>query len=312
MAANDPLAPFAAGSAEPDPRGEEAWRAFQAQIPEGLNVDAATCFPDDGGPRTTRANKNRLGYLRSAAPVLRACLFPEELIRFICLGREYVWWEMFGAGRWAMLLNSNLIVLTDRRILLMRADGSGRPRRYLNHIPLEAIAQIKGFLGRGTIAMKSRSRHYNMGTADRAQLKKLVVDRNENAAGGEELLCPACFEANSSFVAHCPSCQVRFKSPKAAALRSLLLPGLGSWYVGEKVLGVLQMFRGVILWIIFIAMTAGAFSRARRAGDLAIIAAILGVGLIFAHAIDALLSRASAKKGLIALDGRLPADRGAP
>lgn len=302
---HDPFAPFASGNASADPQEEEARRELAQSMPEGLRVDVPSCFPEVTGWKATRANKARLGFLTNSASVLRACLKPTETIRYVCLAREQVWWEMFGAGQWSMLLNCSVLVATNERIVLVHSDGKGRPSNYVNQIPLTAIRTIKGWLARVTINTQNTSRRFNVGYGDRDNLKRVLPQQDTMVSGNAEYLCAACFAPSAEHIERCPSCDTHFKSPKTAAMRSLLLPGLGTWYVGNKGFAGLQLARGIILWLIMIGLFAGAISSSRHDGELLGLVLFFGVLLAFTHGMDALISRASARKGLIANDLRL-------
>lgn len=308
MGRSDPLAAFASGRADADPGAEQARRELEAQLPEGLTVDAAACFPDFSGKSAIRANQKRLGYLHGAAPLLRACLEPGETIRYFCLGREHVWWETLGAGHWAALLSRKLLFATDRRLLYVHSDGKGAVLRYVNQIPKSAIKKVKGMLASCTFVLGKGRRVFQLTIGERKLLELAFDGENPNASGGVELLCPACFTPHAEHVEQCSSCRAPFKSPKTAGLRSLLVPGLGAFYSGSKGHGWLQALRGGMLWLVVLGTLAGGAAGDRELLQLGVVFACL---LPLELGISALMARALAKRGLIALDLRLPASRGA-
>lgn len=298
--------PFAAGTADSDPTAEQARRELAAQIPEDVKVDLGSCFPEVTGRKATRSNKARLGYLNNCASVLRACLRRDETIRYLSFAREYVWWETFAAGHWALLLNSCVMVVSDARVLLIHCDRKGRPSRYVNQIRTDVIKQTKGFLGRVTIVLPSQKRRFNVGYGDRAALKRVLPEKNNVVTGAAELLCPACFTATREHVLECSSCGAPFKSPRTAAIRSALLPGLGALYTGDTGFAVLQIIRAIVMLLILFSVIAWGLG----GGEPDALGVIIFVGLIAAmtYTIDVAFSYANAKKGLIALDQRLPSD----
>lgn len=92
--------------------------------------------------------------------------------------------------------------------------------------------------------------------------------------------------------AHCAACHGGFKLRRTAALRSLLFPGLGDWYLGHRGLAAMEIGFTTLLWIglllpdpehpqTFFGFAAGAM-----------------VVLLFIHVPDSLLTRYIAGKGL--------------
>lgn len=302
---SDPLAAFASGRADADPGAEQARRDLSAQLPAGLSIDVESCFPDFSGKGAIRANQRRLGYLHDAAPLLRACLESDETIRYFALGREHLWWETLGAGHWATLLNRKLLVATDRRLLYAHANNKGGVIRHVNHIPRSAIKKVKGLLASCTFVLGQGQRVFQLTIPERKQLELMFPDENPNASGGIELLCPACFAAHAEHVDRCSACRLELKSPRIAAQRSLMLPGWGSFYAGSRGHGWLQAVRGAFLWLI----AGGTLAASASNSELFTMGVVFACLIPLEHGIGALMSRAIAKKGLTALDLRLPADR---
>jgi hypothetical protein len=303
----DPLAPFAAGEASPDPKGEQATRELASRLPPGIRIDLATCFPQSGGWREKRANEARLDLIQKNAAVLERCLSGRDRVRYIVLVREQLWWEAFAAGQWAMLLNRNVLVATDEKLLIIHADGKGRPIHFVNQIPYGAIKKLSGFLATMTILTTKEKRVFNTQSAARKAIVPLVpIGPKEAATGGLEYLCPACFAPSPRHVEQCASCLAKFKSPGTAAMRSLFVPGLGTWYVGNKGFAALQLVRASLLWLFLLAIGLHALTSAKRDRGDAVLFLFLLVFVLLTHVMDSAISRAQAKKGLIATDGKVP------
>lgn len=253
-----------------------------------------------------RSNRKRAELLAKAAPVLKAALAPDERVQYVTTGIVNLWWEQLMAGWVSLLINRTTLVLTTQRILLIHTTSRGRPESYANEVRLDAIRSAKrgwmsGYLklvlGRG-----SRSLTY-IRRSDSKQLVTMVTGR-PSATGGVSGLCPACFEPAEEHHA-CRRCRTPVKSPLKAALRSLLLPGLGDFYLGHRSLASLEMVGSVASWLVIIAIVIPSFGpeSTQPAAVMAIIAAAILLGL---NSFDALLTYGQAKKGLHSLDRHLP------
>jgi hypothetical protein len=135
------------------------------------------------------------------------------------------------------------------------------------------------------------------------QLKGLL-EATATKKGGWQNLCPRCFTATDDAPLSCEKCGEEFKSPKKAALRSLLFPGLGDFYLGYRKYAMLEIMGAGLLWALFVStlvptVMAKGLEGAIVAGPLLALLAIIHVG-------DALLTRAKAKTGLHSRDGTLP------
>lgn len=94
----------------------------------------------------------------------------------------------------------------------------------------------------------------------------------------------------------CTVCHAAFKTAKSAALRSLLLPGWGDWYLGHRFLGGCELIGSLIVWSLVFGMLAE--GGAENAGVAVFI-------LAFYNGFDALLTRHMARKGYM-LESRQP------
>lgn len=269
-------------------------------VPRGLHVDAEAMFPKLSGFGVEKKNRARLKLIEQHKDLLAKITNENEEIRTISPGIVNISWETFFMGVWAQFINRTLLVLTNDRLLLVHLNGK-KAESFVNQVSLQAIKKFssglfsaKIQLGKGSISISG------MPGAEKKQFAKLIK-KNVSARGGVQHLCAKCFGLHAKHVLRCSHCQAEFKLPKTAALRSLILPGLGDFYLGHKALAVLEMFGSVITWIIALTLIVGGID----SGD-----PIVGVGsglfiLILANGFDAALTHAQAKKGLMALDGQL-------
>ena len=290
----------------PSAQVDQTRRQLARLLPADLPVDLDRVFPKLDGWGTERANRKRAELLAKAAPVLKAALAPDERVQYVATGIVSLWWEQLMAGWASMLLNRTTLVLTTQRLLLIHTNSRGRPESYVNQIRLDGIRRVtRGWLGGAlklTLGRGSRTLT-GMRRSDAKQLTTVLAGR-PTAAGGVTALCPACFEPAAGHRA-CARCRTSVKSPGTAALRSLLLPGLGDFYLGHRLLASMEMFGSLVAWLVIIALMLSAFdpNSEQSAAHAAVFAGVL---LLLVNGFDALLTYAQAKKGLHSLDRHLP------
>jgi len=278
---------------------DEAVRAeLRSQIPEGFAIEMAEAFPLTSGWGVKKRNQQRVDWIRRAAPLLERILEPGERIRHLTLGNVSYPLELVMMGAWAQMINRTLIVFTSSRVLMIHSDGRGQPRSFVNEIPLQAIKKMKGgFLGSLQIAAGKGTRNFAGIPKDSRKVIDGFVHPNPGATGSFRHLCSSCFAAHDQHLDRCSRCNSTFKSPKTAALRSLILPGLGDWYIGHRGFAALEMIGSIFVWIIVIALIA-------EEGVVGFVLGLILLGLV--NGMDAILTYFQAKKGLMSSDGALP------
>lgn len=285
------------------PQAAEARRELETKLPADLKVDFDSFFPLLTGLGVKRQNNQRLDLLRRVAPVLVAALEADERVQWATEGTVNLWWEQMFMGIASALINRTAVVLTDRRLLLIHMRGK-QPESFVNQVARSAIRSVGGLfsttltLGRGRISLSGIPGHGKKGL-------KTLLTRNRSAAGGVQHLCGSCYAVHASHTEVCDSCKTRCKSPTTAALRSLLLPGLGDFYLGHRALAVLEMMGAVATWLFFGLLVASSV----EGGAVLVMATIALVAIGLGHGTDAALTLAQGKKGMMALDGRLATTR---
>jgi hypothetical protein len=276
-------------------------------FPADLPVDVDRVFPRLDGWGMKRSNRKRAELLAKAAPVLKAALAPDESVQYVTGGIVSLWWEQLMAGWVSILINRTTIVLTTQRLLLIHTNSRGRPESYVNEIRLDAIrsakrswvnGQLKLTLGRGSRTLTG------IRWSDSKQLVATLTGK-PTAVGGITALCPACFEPGADHRG-CARCRTSVKSPLTAALRSLLLPGLGDFYLGHRFLASIEMAGSVASWFVIIALMLPAFEPNSERSAALIAAVFAGALLLAVNGVDAILTYAQAKKGLHSMDRHLP------
>ncbi len=288
------------------PGGDQPQEELKSLLPGSIAVRFEEMFPGARNGRIKRRDRRRAEMLCKAEPVLQRALNPMEVVRFTTNGvRQLTWW-LLTAGSMNPFANRTTLVLTDRRVLLIHTDSKQRPRMFANQLPLERIRSTSGrnsyiFIRSG----REQLMFHGVKRSEARQLKGLL-ESTATKEGGWQNLCPRCFTATDDAPLSCAQCGEVFKSPKKAALRSLLFPGLGDFYLGYRKYAMIEIIGSIFLWALFLstlipAAAAKGFSGALIASPLLGLLALLHVG-------DALLTRAKAKTGLHSKDGALPTE----
>ena len=286
------------------PTGGQPDEELKALLPASIAVRFEEMFPNVRNGRIKRRDRRRAEMLRKAEPVLQLALNPMEVVRFTTNGvRQLTWW-LLTAGSMNPFANRTTLVLTDRRVLLIHTDSKQRPRLFANQLPLERIRSTSGrnsyvFIRSG----REQLMFHGVKRSEARQLKGLL----ESAAtkkGGWQNLCPHCFTATDDAPLSCAKCGEVFKRPKKAALRSLLFPGLGDFYLGYRKYAMLEIIGASLLWALFLSTLVPAVMS--KGLDGLLVAGPLFALLALIHIGDALLTRAKAMTGLHSKDGALP------
>ena len=281
-------------------RDHEARTALEHQLPQGIAVDFDALFPRLTGWGVEKKNRKRIELLTKVAPVLAGVLQAGETVQFVTRGSVNLWWEMVCMGVWAQVINGTAIVCTNLRLLLIHTHRD-MPKSYINQIPRAAVKKVTSGLGSMTVKLGSGTIAF---AAVPGADKKILAQRipvNPRASGGKEFLCPKCYAVYKTHITQCRQCWVAFKSPAVAARRSALLPGLGDYYLGHRGLALLEMFGSLTVWLVVLVLMVDAFQGADPVLNLVI---ALGM-LVVTHGVDAALTHAQGRKGLIAMDDRL-------
>jgi len=269
--------------------------------------------PDRKGRYRTRLNKLKLKILTAVKPTLDGLLKKDEQVMCIGGGTAYYPAEiLFGNGILTMLYNRYALVATNQRLVMINVNHRmTNTRHYLFQLPYGELKKISRGLFRTSLSLTRkkgpRRLFTSMKKAFTGELQNFIAPRltpaddHPPAKVPADCLCPACYAGLPKDAHRCPSCGAAFKSASKAALRSLLLPGWGDWYLGHRLLGGVELAGSLIVWSIVLNILAQ--GGAESAGVAAFI-------LLFYNGFDALLARHMARKGIM-LDPR-PAEAEAP
>ena len=256
--------------------------------------------PDRKGSYRTRLNKLKLKILAAVKPTLDRLIKKDEMVMRIAAGTAYYPIEiLFGNGIFTMLYNRYAVVATDQRLVMVNTNHRmTKTSHYLFQIAYGEIRKLSRGLFRTSLSLtrkKGNRRIFtSMKMAFTAELSDFIKPHMTSekvmpaADTVAEHLCPSCYANLPAKLDQCTVCQATFKTPKSAALRSLLLPGWGDWYLGHRFLGGCELAGSLIVWSIVFGMLAE--GGAENAGIAVFI-------LAFYNGFDALLTRHMARKG---------------
>ncbi|MBN1609491.1 MAG: hypothetical protein JW940_22865 [Polyangiaceae bacterium] len=287
-----------------DPRIRAARFELEAKLPKEIPLDFDALFPKLTGRGVDKHNRRRVELLVSPAPVLKAALRPDEQVLYALPCVLDVCWVQAFMGAWAQLINRSALVLTQERLLIVHLHGK-QPASFVHQVPRAALTKVS--VGVFSTVLKLRSRKITLTgllAQDRKALKAALAS-STRGSGDLEHLCPGCFAAHPKHVESSSHCGTAFKSPRTAALRSRLLPGLGDYYWGHRGLAVFETMGSLFTWAVAVALAAGQVPDVNRVTGLGFALLVLAV----ANGSDALWTRAQGMKGLMSLDGKLPASR---
>ncbi len=292
------------GFARHMPRGGQPEEELKALLPASIAVRFAEMFPGTQKGRIRRRDRKRAEMLRKVEPVLQRALAPTEVVRFATNGvRQLMWW-LLTAGSMNPFANRTTLVLTDKRVLLIHTDWKQRPRMFANQLPLDRIRVTSGrnsyiFIRTG----KEQLMFHGVKRSEAAHVRNLL-ESTATKRGGWQNLCPRCFTPTDSAPESCENCGEEFKSPKKAARRALMFPGLGDFYLGYRKYAMLEIAGAIMLWSLFLTTLVPAVKARGLEG--ALVAAPLFALIVLVHIGDAFLTRTRARNGLHSRDGSLP------
>jgi predicted Zn finger-like uncharacterized protein len=270
-----------------------AYPALQSLSPNKVAFDEVFAANKKGHFKSRR-NRLKVQILMAVADALDKLLNQGEQVMRVARGTAYYPAEIFLGNGWlTMMYNHYAIVATNQRVLCINVNSRMKRRtHYLFQVLYGDIKKVKrGWLG-SLVFQRARSKRRVFTGVKRfmsKDLKDFIMQRKEQVEQEPEVvlenLCPSCFEPLQAGLKVCPSCKATFKEPKKASLRSLLLPGLGDFYLGHRALGILELMGSVMVWFVAAVwvLTGGLFMAA--------------FVLLFYNGMDGMLAYHMAKKG---------------
>lgn len=228
-----------------------------------LKIDRDICFSDTKGKHRPRQEKRSLKALAKLSPLLRRVLESDEQVLYVTQGSSpYSTLEYLTTGKFIRLVKFSILLVTDRRLLHLPAKSLFKPKGAVAEVRFADLARARRHGILGTLELEYRSgKKEKFKGVPLGQIDKLVSLLDERAGQGtpspnamRRALCPRCTTAQTPDVFTCPSCQFEFKSKSTAMLLSLLVPGGGYFYVGQKMLGFFDaLFESVLILLVAVS-----------------------------------------------------------
>jgi hypothetical protein len=243
-----------------------------------------------------------------AAALMRALLEPGEKISLVTTAWRSSFVDDIFLGIPTLLSNRTLVVGTERRLLLIRCGGRDLvPRGYVNEVPRTALLAAMAVPLMSIFTTGGTIRLIGVPASGKRALTQ-DFDPEAKPTGRPRHLCPACFVPHERHLPRCWRCGARFRTPWKAALRSLVLPGLGDAYLGSFGVGVMTALTTGFLWLNVIAFLRAASKVSGAQAEAVAATASLFLALALgAHVLSGLVSGVRGLKGLIAMTAELPA-----
>lgn len=212
-------------------------------------------------------NKFKVKLLKAVGRILTEnLLLNNEYVLNIARGSAYYPAEIpYANGLLTLPTNYYAIVCTNFRLLFINVDCRvKKPTRYLYQIFYEEIVRLsRGMFFTSLIVQTRNGNSWNFTTVRTSlsrEIRDLIIKRKKEGASGifdgisRWHLCPACYTAITGQPSSCPGCKSLFKDPAQAWKRSILLPGLGSIYLGYRSLAITEILLYIAFWFLLISL----------------------------------------------------------
>lgn len=281
----------------------------------GIALDPAipyrleTMFPRLEGWGVKGELKKKGKVIRQVESRLKEMLRPNEEVLYIAKGTQYSFAEQYFMGIWAMTINQTVFVLTNVRLLMLRTNGSGKPKQTFWMIYYSQIDKFQASwtgmltlkLGDGKTLKFSgfpkSDRKAMPAVFEQALERYRELGFNPDASQSLECLCSHCHAIVPKDEFECEKCGAEFWRPSAVALRSLIFPSWGDIVMKHYVVGAVEFVGYCVTWIVVLSLIGGALANGDAAGLVGgVVAGLFLLGI--AHGVDAALTYFVAKKGL--------------
>ncbi|NTV13379.1 MAG: hypothetical protein HGA96_05540 [Desulfobulbaceae bacterium] len=259
--------------------------------------------PSRHGGYRNHLNGYKAKLILATAPLLiDRILAKNESVHRIASGIAYFRFEIpYANGLLTWPLNYYALVATNYRLLLLNLDYHlTRPDRYAFQIPIGEITEIsRGLYGSSLIIKTTEGQVWDFTTVKRELAEELsgfiqerltTEEANTPRADFSPQLCPACFQPVPERILSCPHCLTPYKSASYASKKSLVLPGLGAFYLSFPSLGIAEMLGYLLTWLLTIILVIIGIPGGFFGGGLLILAY---------HLMSAFMASQMARKGYI-------------
>ena len=264
-----------------------------------INYRLETMFPKITGMFANGAIKKKFKLVQRVEPLMKEMLLDNEEVLFISKGNQSSFSEQFFMGAlWAKTINHTVVILTNLRLLCIRTNGSGKPKRTFWSIYYSQIKELKSTIfGNAKICLKDgKNLNYSgFPKIDRKTMRTVFLDAyklfeekgfDPEVSQSREKLCGHCYEVVPKHDYECESCGATFWKPMEIGVRSFIFPSWGDFVMKHYLVAIAEFFGFMFLLLVIVISLAD--------GDY-VFAAII---FLLANISDAFITAQIAAKGL--------------
>nr|MCH9791856.1 hypothetical protein [Planctomycetota bacterium] len=190
-----------------------------------INYRLETMFPKITGMFANGAIKRKFKLVQRIEPLMEEMLLDHEEVLFVSKGNQSCFVEQFFMGGWVTTINHTVVILTNLRLLCIRTNGSGKPKRIFWSIYYSQIKELKStILGNAKICLKDgKNLNYSgIPDIDRKTMRKVFLDAYQlfeekgfdpSVSQSQENLCSHCYSVVSKNKFECQCCGATFWKP---------------------------------------------------------------------------------------------------
>jgi len=264
-----------------------------------INYRLETMFPKLEGWFANGAIKKKFKLIQNVEPLMKEMLLDQEEVLFISKGIQSSFSEQFFMGAmWAQSINHTVVILTNLRLLCIRTNKKGIPKRTFWSIYYSQIDELKSTIfGNAKICLKDGKKLNYSGfpKIDRESMRSVFLDAYQlfeekgfdpEVSQSREKLCGHCYEVVPSNDYECEGCGATFWKPSEIGLRSFVFPSWGDFVMKHYSVACAELLGFLfLLTLMWGAITSGDYGFALFL-------------FIFANVGDALITAQIAAKGL--------------
>ncbi len=246
------------------------------QIPQlssrgGVSLREDTAYTSHNGKQSRGIRKRTDKAIDKLQGILGKVLEPGETILYVALGQApATTFEQMTLGWSLQYITKTVLVLTNRRLLHFQVNRNLDWKRRLRTLHWGDLAEatVKGSLLNRTLELKYRSgkkeTYWGLRFGDAKKIKVLLAVLLPANLGGATSaqamlsLCPNCLAGLTPQVYQCSRCFLSFRDEKTMVRRSLLIPGGGYFYAGERFLGICDFIAEayISIWLLIWVLVA--------------------------------------------------------
>lgn len=255
-----------------------------------------------------RLAKQRLKLMQQIDAEVRKILVEGEKVECVSWGIDYSLVEHYFMGIWAQLINRHALVFTSERLLFVQINSRRKPMDLRFQLRYEGIEKLaRASFGRISLVLRDGKKLHLTGVPrrDRKAIKELLgakIEANRSAPPGlgREHLCPHCGHRVMGFPESCNRCARAFKSGAKAGWLSLVFPGLGDFYLGHRMLGVIEIMGALGAWmVVWLPYALDDSADPMTLSDVGLFGCIV---FVFVHGVDSWITRRVGFKGIYPAD----------